>query len=89
MGVAGLFRDANLYPFMKRSVLANQESSNNLAQDGIYHIANWTTPVNYGMMLQFSSGGMVAQIVIGFQNRGMWYRSNWNSEGWSNYVSLI
>ena len=74
---------------MYRGTLYSQSASNGDLEDGIYHIANWDSPINYGMMIQFSTPGMVTQIVFAFQNRGLWFRSNWNKEGWFEYIPLL
>ena len=89
MEAAGINLSAKSYPFMSRGTLYSQSASNGDLEDGIYHIVNWVSPINYGMMIQFSTHGMVTQIVFAFQNRGLWFRTNWNKEGWVEYMPLL
>lgn len=73
--------------FIERTKLANGETDlDGVTKSGMYQFENYNNlPISYGLLLVFKSRIIVTQLIFSHKNYGVYVRSNWNNEGWSEW----
>lgn len=76
--------------FIERTKLANGETDlDGVTKSGMYQFENYNNlPISYGLLLVFKSRIIVTQLIFSHKNYGVYLRSNWNNEGWSEWKEL-
>lgn len=88
--VAEVMTSSTLFPFMAKGVISDETSIDSTQiKSGFYQIQGLNStsycPVQYGLLIVYSYSLMRVQIAIAHKGASVYSRSNWNSEGWSDW----